>query len=59
VPEILWCVTGKEVIKQHKNAIIDYQPGIYCNKPDCKESSLLVVLVFQAISKVVFDFIAQ
>lgn len=51
-------VIGKEVMKRNENAVIsftvEYQAGIYWDKSVCKQPSLLIVLVFVAISNVIF-----
>lgn len=48
-------------MKRYKNAIIalavEYQAGIYCNKSARKQSSLLIALVFEVISNVIFYLI--
>lgn len=48
-------------MKRYENVVIvlavEYQAGIYSSKSGCKQSSLLIALVFEAISNVIFYLI--
>lgn len=48
-------------MKRNENAIItfvvEYQAGIYWDKSACKQPSLLIALVFETISNVIFYLI--
>lgn len=54
-------VIGKEVVKRSENVVIafavEYQAGVFWDKSVCKQPSLLIALVFEAISNVIFYLI--